>query len=159
MIFCDTSDAKELSEMAWDIWIDYYSTFVTGDNIEYILSISQTEEAIRQQILDGYLYSFIFEEGVKVGYLCFLPKDDLLYISKYYVFKEFRGKGIGSRAMDEILEIGRAMNMKTAYLNVNRHNLRSIEIYKHKGFIIAKEDKKDIGNGFYMDDYRMEYYF
>jgi len=159
MIFCDADEAKELSEMAWNIWTDYYSTIITGDDIEYILNTFQTEEAIREQIHDGYLYSYITDGGAKAGYLCIRPEGDSLFMSKLYVAKEFRGRGLGSKALDEIIEKGRALNVKRIYLLVNKHNLPSIEVYKHKGFIIVKAEKKDIGNGYFMDDYLMEYHF
>ena len=159
MIFCGADDAKELSEMAWDIWTDYYGTIITGDDIEYILRTFQTEEAIRKQISDGSLYSFIMDGGVKAGYLCIVPEGDSLFMSKLYVSKEFRGRGLGSKALDEIVKEGKALNVNRIYLMVNRHNLPSIEIYKHKGFTITRAEKKDIGNGYFMDDYLMEYHF
>ena len=159
MMFCGAGDAKDLSEMAWDIWTEYYGTFITGDDIEYILRTFQSEEAIRKHMLDGYLYSYITDGPAKAGYICFRSEGDALFMSKFYVSKDFRGKGLGSKALDKMLEIGRGQNMKKAYLRVNRHNLSSIEMYKHKGFVIAREEKVDIGHGYYMDDYLMEYYF
>ena len=159
MIICGEDDANDLSKMAWDIWTDYYSTVITGDDIGYILKTFQTEEAIKQQMRDGCLYSYIIEDGNKAGYFAILPEGDSLFISKFYVSKEYRGRGLGSRTLREILEKGRSLNMKKAYLHVNKHNLASIEIYKHKGFVITGGDKIDIGNGYFMDDYVMEYYF
>lgn len=159
MIFCEPDDAKELSDMARDIWTEYYNTIVTGDNIDYFINTIQTEKAIRQQIQDGCRYSFITEGEIKAGYFCIVPQGDSLFISKFYLYKEFRGKGLGSDTMDEILNMGRALKMKDAYLLVNRNNINSIEIYKHKGFIIAREEMREVGDGYYMDDYRLEYYF
>jgi len=159
MNVCSADDAGDLSKMAWDIWMDYYPSVVRGDNIEYILNKFQSEEAIRQQMLDGCIYSYIMDGGVKAGYFCVIPQGDSLYISKFYVAKDHRGKGLGSRAMDEILEMGMKMRAKKAYLTVNKYNAASIDIYKHRGFIITGGDKIDIGDGFYMDDYQMEYYF
>jgi len=159
MIICGEDEAKDISKMAWDIWTDYYSTIITGDDIGYILKTFQTEEAIKQQMRDGCLYSYIMEGDVRAGYFAIQPEGDSLFISKFYVSKEFRGKGLGSKALKEIFEEGRAMKMKKAYLHVNKHNLPSIKIYKHKGFVITSGDKIDIGNGYFMDDYCMEYYF
>jgi len=156
---CDINDAKDLSKMAWDIWMDYYPPIVVGDNIEYILNKFQTEDAIKQQIRNGHLYYYIMDGDEKAGYYSIHPEGDSLYISKYYVAKEFRGKGLGSKAMDEILEKGRELGMKKAYLNVNRHNAPAISVYEHKGFVIVRANKIDIGDGYFMDDYLMEYYF
>ena len=159
MKYCYAGEAKELSQMAWDIWTEYYNTFITGDDIEYILRTFQSEEAVRQQIMDGYLYSYIMDGDIKAGYICFKLEGDSIFMSKYYVSKDFRGKGLGSKALDEMLDIGRELNMRRAHLRVNRFNHLSISVYKHKGFIITKEEKVDIGNGYFMDDYLMEYFF
>jgi GNAT superfamily N-acetyltransferase len=156
MRFCDINDAKELSEMALEIWTEYYSTFLDTDLPNYVVRTFQSEEAIREQIGKGYLYSFIMNGDIKAGYLCILPEGDSLFMSKYYLKKECRGKGIGSKAMDEILKKGREMKKKRVYLRVNRFN-PSIEIYKHKGFVVIEEKKEDLGNGLFLDDFVMEY--
>ena len=42
------------------------------------------------------------------------------------------------------------------WLTVNRYNDHTIDVYKHWGFTVAREQCADIGNGFVMDDYVME---
>jgi GNAT superfamily N-acetyltransferase len=159
MIFCDIGDAKELSEMAAEIWIDYYSTFLDAELPRYVVSISQTEEAIVSQIEKGHLYSYIMDGDVKAGYFCIVPEGDSLFMSKLYLWKEFRGKGLGSKTMDEIIEKGRSLKAKRVYLRVNKDNKPSIEFYTRKGFVIAEAIEEDIGGGFTLDDYLMEYRF
>ena len=38
------------------------------------------------------------------------------------------------------------------FLNVNKKN-PAAAVYRHMGFQLLREEKNDIGNGFYMDDY------
>jgi RimJ/RimL family protein N-acetyltransferase len=157
MNYCNENDAKELSEMAWDIWIDYYTPFLDAALPEYVVSRFQSEEAIKEQIRNGYLYKFIMDNEKKIGYYCIHPEGDSLFMSKYYISKEYRGKGFGSSTMDEILETGRKMKMKRVYLRVNRYNSGSMNIYLHKGFVKAGELDEDIGDGFVLQDNIMEY--
>jgi len=157
MRYCGADEAKELSEMAIDIWMDYYSGFIDADMVEYIVRRFQSVEAIKQQIKDGYLYWFIMNGNERAGYACVVPEKDSLFMSKLYVSKQFRGSGLGSETMDEILEIGRKMGKKKVYLRVNKHNASSIEFYKRKGFVITKSLKEDLGSGYYLDDYFMEH--
>jgi len=159
MEYCKISDAKELSEMAWDIWMEHYSTFLDPELPRHVLTRFQSEDAIKEQILNGHLYWFIMSGDEKAGYACIVPEGDSLFMSKYYVSKEFRGKGLGSKTMDEIIKKGREMNVKRIYLRVNKNNRSSIDIYKHKGFVIARALEEDIGDGFFLDDYIMEYRF
>lgn len=39
---------------------------------------------------------------------------------------------------------------------MNRFNSHTIDIYRHFGFTVIREEKNDIGGGYYMDDYIME---
>mgnify|MGYP001261989083 CR=1 FL=1 len=39
----------------------------------------------------------------------------------------------------------------------NKHNDHSLNVYRHFGFQTIDAQKNDIGNGFFMDDYIMEY--
>lgn len=54
----------------------------------------------------------------------------------------------------ESLAIEKELAMIT--LTVNRYNLDTIAAYKKLGFQITESMVQDIGNGFVMDDYRME---
>lgn len=42
--------------------------------------------------------------------------------------------------------------MEKFFLNVNKKN-PAAAVYRHMGFQLLREEKNDIGNGFYMDDY------
>jgi ribosomal protein S18 acetylase RimI-like enzyme len=45
--------------------------------------------------------------------------------------------------------------MKKVYLYVNKKNNKAIRAYKKSGFVINESICKDIGGGFFMDDYKM----
>ncbi|AIZ56340.1 acetyltransferase (GNAT) family protein [Candidatus Methanoplasma termitum] len=157
MRFCGVEEAKELADMAADIWMDYYTGFLDSEMIEYIVKMVQSESAIKQQIEDGYLYSYIMDGNDKAGYFCVVPEDKSLFMSKLYLSKDFRGKGLGSKAIDDILGLGKMMKKEKVYLRANKDNKPSIEFYKRKGFVITEDIIEDIGNGFFLDDYKMEY--
>ncbi|MDR3074885.1 MAG: GNAT family N-acetyltransferase [Candidatus Methanoplasma sp.] len=159
MNFCETDEAKELADLARDIWMGYFPSIIGSDATRYILDMIQSEDAIKQQMNDGYIYFFITENGKRAGYLCIRPDGDSLFLSKIYLSDGFRGRGLGSKTLDEVLRRGKELRAKRVFLRVNKQNSPAIGIYKHKGFIIVGEEKQDIGNGFFMDDYTMEYRF
>jgi Sortase and related acyltransferases len=158
MIFADADDAPIIADLAKRICYDYYYKIVDKGLVDYYVEKYQSEEAIREQIKsEGYLYSFIMSEGKKVGYFSIRSEEDALLISKLYLEEDHRGKGLGSQALDSIIEYGRSAGMKYSYLHVNKNNVASIEIYKSKGFLISRYDDSDIDGGFKLDDYIMEY--
>jgi ribosomal protein S18 acetylase RimI-like enzyme len=60
--------------------------------------------------------------------------------------------------IDEIIRIAKTNNQKGIYLNVNKYNSAKF-FYEKLGFTNVKEEVIDIGNGYVMDDYVMEYLF
>ena len=70
--------------------------------------------------------------------------------------KSSGGKKIATRGIEHITKICKKYNLPKIYLTVNRNNAGSIATYEQLGFFIAAQQKADIGNGFYMDDYIME---
>ena len=59
--------------------------------------------------------------------------------------------------LDFIINYCKEQNLKSIFLNVNRNNDLAINVYEHLGFVKIREEKNDIGNGYYMDDFVFEY--
>jgi len=158
MIIADACDAPLLSAMAEEICFKYYNPIVDNSLVKYYVETFQSEEAIRRQIeKEGYIYSFILYDDKKVGYFAVHLENDRLLMSKLYLKEECRGRGLGSKAIDDILEYGRETGANCVYLHVNKNNIPSVNIYRAKGFEITKYDDSEIGDGFRLDDYIMEY--
>ena len=54
--------------------------------------------------------------------------------------------------LEFLKEKAKELGLNRIELNVNRNN-PSVAVYESLGFAVAREEKNDIGNGFYMDDY------
>ena len=114
----------------------------------------QSEQAINKQIEnENYTYYFIIQNGQKAGNFGISDKKDYLFLSKLYIQKDFRHKGLGTKAFEEIKQLA---NGKKIQLTVNKHNINSINAYKKWGFKTIDSVVTDIGSGFVMDDYIME---
>ena len=66
----------------------------------------------------------------------------------------YRGKGLGSRAIQEMFRIARDNGCSEVYLNVYYKNEAAIKAYKRAG-MTGYRHKESIGNGYYRDDYIM----
>ncbi|WP_414621120.1 GNAT family N-acetyltransferase [Calothrix sp. CCY 0018] len=145
----------QVAKLAHYIWNQHYLPMIGSEQVNYMLDKFQSEDAIKQQIDRGYKYYIIFNEQQEAGYFSVKVNDqaEKLFLSKLYVLKSFRGKGIGKQAIKFI---------KTNFYNpviqltVNKNNSRSIAFYKNIGFEIVDDVVTDIGSGFVMDDYIME---
>lgn len=75
-----------------------------------------------------------------------------MYLSKFYLYKQERGKGYAHEMLSFIMDETKKAGLDGIELNVNKHN-SACRAYDRLGFEIIRSEKNDIGNGFYMDDY------
>lgn len=149
------NDIQTLAEVANEIWHEYFTPIIGLQQVEYMVDKFQSVKGITSQLDNGYEYYFAMHNGEIAGYFGIQLQSDNLFLSKLYLKKDFRGKGIASQMLAYIKNIACYNNKSKITLTVNRHNYHTIDVYKHFGFDIEKEQKADIGNGFYMDDYVM----
>lgn len=149
---------KELAELASGIWHEYWPCILSVEQINYMVDKFQSEHAILEQIKnENYTYYFILKDGNKCGYFGISRKEDYLFLSKLYIKKEYRHQGIGRIAIGEIKNIAENYGYTKIKLTVNKNNKHTINAYLKYRFAIVAQDVTDIGNGFVMDDYIMEY--
>lgn len=153
----NSKDFKIISELAKVIWTEHYTPIIGADQVNYMLEKFQSEKAIKNQIVNNdYKYFIIYNTNSPIGYLSIKKEKTSLFLSKIYIDKTNRGKGIGKGAMKFIEEQAISLNCKKIYLTVNKYNTNSIMAYQKIGFKIIEELVIDIGNGFIMDDFKME---
>lgn len=159
----DEKILQELSYFAGEIVKEHFDPIIGTAQNDYMIAKFQSADAIRAQIKEGYEYYLVKAEGETVGFFALvrdLPeREGRLYISKYYVHKRFRGNGYASRMFDFMRLQAQADGNKGLYLHVNRENESAIRVYEHLGFVKADTMQTDIGNGFIMDDFVMEWLF
>ena len=148
----DEAGIREMSDMATAIVREHFDPLIGKEQNDYMLALFQSRDAIRRQLETGYRYYFVRLEGRNIGFVAFYPKDDSMYLSKFYLYREARGKGYSRRMMDFVIRETRSAGLAGIELNVNRNN-SACRAYEHLGFKIIRSEKNDIGRGFYMDDY------
>lgn len=143
--------------VAEEIWRQHYTSIIGNAQVEYMLEKFLSPEALVEQINSGYEYFVFSYEYTFAGFAGIHEEEGKLFLSKLYVHKDFRGKGIASYLFQKFIEICKMRNLNKIWLTCNRHNTGSLEVYKHWGFQTVREEATDIGNGYVMDDYIMEY--
>jgi len=153
------SDAElvELEQLAYEIWNEHYVPIIGQAQVDYMLERFQSRAAMREQIAAGYEYYGVRRGGSLIGYMAVRaePEQKRLFISKLYLHKSSRGSGTGRLCMEFIERLARQRDLEYLWLTVNKGN-PSVQIYERLGFRIAADIVMDIGNGFVMDDFRME---
>ncbi|WP_068622256.1 GNAT family N-acetyltransferase [Paenibacillus tuaregi] len=147
----------EVARLAAEIWHEYYISIITSEQIDYMIEKFQSVRAITDQIHHlGYEYYLVHNHGSAVGYISLRQEEGKLFLSKFYIVKEYRGRGYASQALEFLEKLCKDRNLSHIWLTVNRNNNSSIAVYEKKGFQTVREQISDIGNGFVMDDFIME---
>ncbi|MFA7622852.1 MAG: GNAT family N-acetyltransferase [Candidatus Methanomethylophilaceae archaeon] len=151
----DRGLAGEIAKLAKEIWTECFGSMLPPGQTEYMIEKFQSEEAIIEQMSEGYIYDTIFFGKRNVGYSAIKVEEDRIFISKIYLLSGFRGRGLAYERFQEIEAIARDLGKPNLYLTVNRNNEPAIRFYRSMGFFIDDEVDKDIGGGFSMNDYIM----
>lgn len=154
----ESIDIPVLAQLASSIWHEFWVDILSFGQIEYMVEKFQSENAIKNQIkTENYTYFFIKAEGETIGYVGLSLKTDYLFLSKLYILHTYRHCGYGSQVFKLIKDFAYMHNYDRIILTVNKHNTNAIEAYLGWGFETIDSVETEIGEGFIMDDYIMEY--
>ena len=142
--------------LARSIWREHYTPIIGAAQVEYMLEHFQSETAISEQISEGSEYFLLRSGGNDAGYFALVPEARSVMLSKLYVESAFRKRGIAAAALHFIEAYCRERAAPLLWLTVNRHNDLALAWYEKMGFANTGPVVKAIGDGFVMDDYRME---
>jgi len=167
--FMHPSDAGAVSALARRIWMEHYKSIISVAQIEYMLARSYTPEALQQAQADGQSILLVKQGGAICGFLGIGPLagvsnpilrgenagEGCYFLHRCYLALELHGRGIGRELFAQILN--RMPQIDLIRLQVNRDNIQAQEFYIRQGFEIVEEADFDIGGGYQMQDYVMQW--
>jgi GNAT superfamily N-acetyltransferase len=153
----DARDIDTVACLAREIWYEHYVPIIGLAQVDYMVARIQGVAAITDQVRSGLEYFLLWAAGEAAGYFAVQaePATAQMFISKFYIRKELRGRRLAVTALLYIESLCRARGLVRLWLTVNKFN-PALEVYKRLGFVITQDVVTDIGGGFVMDDFRME---
>jgi ribosomal protein S18 acetylase RimI-like enzyme len=148
-------DIETVARLAKEIWYEHYVPIIGREQVDYMVPRMQSVPAIAAQIAEGYEYFLAAVDGEEVGYAAVRSEDGAVFLSKLYVRKSARRSGIARRMLAHLEDSARVRGLRSIWLTVNKEN-PALQAYLRLGFRVTGPIVTDIGDGFVMDDYRME---
>lgn len=74
------------------------------------------------------------QDGTRVGYAVMWSYGDQGELANIAVTEGWRGRGIGSRLIDAILETAQRTGVRELFLEVRESNTKASVMYEHRGF-------------------------
>lgn len=146
---------KNLAEV---IWPEVYADIISPEQIQYMLGLLYSEQALTAQMEKGHRFILAFKENIPIGFASYSKKSvedaHTFRLHKIYVLPRQHAQGIGSALLEHMYNEARDEGAFRIELNVNKYNLAK-RFYEKKGYSILREEIIDIGNGYVMDDYVM----
>ena len=179
----DIAFIRSVSERTWP---STYGHIISQEQIDFMLDWMYSDASLEKQMNTGcefYIASIKKEDGQwdAVGFCSVSPEEEeekaaeeeeevennstekvagskAHKLNKLYVLPSAQGTGAGKALLNKSIEVAKAADSSSLFLQVNKLNTAYTFYLKH-GFIKESEFKFDIGNGFYMDDYVMRLSF
>lgn len=108
-------------------------TYEDIENIEYEKVLRWVYKKIEKNI---YEYTSIYLDNQLVGYYHFSEVDNKMELDDFYIFANYRNKGIGSIVLEKLTQTN-----KTIFLYVFVKNVDAIRLYERFGFNIIENIK------------------
>lgn len=153
----DQAQMKRIADLARTIWSEHYPSIIGQAQVDYMLANFHSLESIQKQIrYEDYRFYFVLSDGAEAGYFAVQPKKSELFLSKFYLSQECRGRGLSRHMMELIESIAKENGSKRICLTTHKRNEKALRAYKGLGFKIVGPVLTDIGKGYVMDDYQLE---
>jgi diamine N-acetyltransferase len=151
-------DIHLIQEIAQKTWPETYGTILSKSQFEYMMKMMYSDESLLQQFQKNHLFYLAYEQAKCLGFTSceknYLSKKGTR-IHKIYILPEAQGKGVGKVLMEKVQEIAQENQSEVISLNVNKYN-KAFAFYQKLGFEIVGQEDIEIGNGYLMEDYKME---
>lgn len=152
-------DIPTIQNLAKKSWNFAYANIIKQEQIDYMLDLMYSEETLKKHFENpNYQYYLISDNDEFLGFVGFEfhQEPETTKLHRIYFLKEAQGKGLGKKALEFVINEAKKVDDKKVILTVNKNNSAQ-KFYESQGFKIYKEAIFDIGNGYVMDDYLMEF--
>jgi ribosomal protein S18 acetylase RimI-like enzyme len=171
-----STEYETIQKIAHATWPDTFGDILSEKQIDYMLEMMYSLEAMKEQVAKGHVFYLLIEE--QTGNLASTASNDLLAtatryepvayfsyqldyqpgttkIHKLYALPSMQGKGYGKAMIGKAEAIARDAGQQTLRLDVNYEN-KAVGFYEYLGFEKVGRYDTDIGHGYLMEDWIME---
>ena len=120
------------------------SAFLNKVNYLFIPSLSSRLDIneYSQQLSEKATHFTVYKGNKLLAFLaCYFNNQQtkIGYITTLSTLAEYKGIGLGSQLIDEVIKYGKANNFKEIKLEVHKDNLVALNFYKRKGFFVVAQ--------------------
>jgi GNAT superfamily N-acetyltransferase len=154
-------DIALIQDLARRSWKNAYAEILSNEQMEYMLSEMYSEAEIGSHLQNSDYHYFLIQDENSNSYEGFIGyqhhyEEGTTKLHRIYLVPESKGKGFGKKALQFLNSKAFENGDRRIILNVNKHNVAR-NFYESQGYKVYGEGIFDIGGGYVMDDYLMEF--
>lgn len=152
-------DIPLIQSLARTSWESAYSGIISAEQIDFMLDQMYSASELEKHFQNpNYHYFLIIFNKNPVGFMGFEHhyEPEITKLHRIYLVPAAKGHGLGKMAIDFLKNEVIKSNDRRIILNVNKIN-NAKKIYESQGFRVYDEVVLQIGGGYVMDDYLMEF--
>tara|TARA_B100001059_G_C17733213_1_gene527393 strand:- start:102 stop:587 length:486 start_codon:yes stop_codon:yes gene_type:complete len=151
------NELELIHTMAHEIWPICFKEMISQEQIKYMLEWMYNLKQLEQNFNKGHEFIILREQEKNIGFASFefRKEKSCVRLHKLYVNPKQHHKGSGRKILQYIYGAAREHKLNALDLFVNRTN-PAVNFYQKIGFEIVESIDLDIGNGYFMNDYRMK---
>ena len=154
-------DIPLIQDLARRSWENAYADILSKEQMEFMLSEMYSETEIQNHLQNPHYHYYLIQDEKNDTYEGFIGyehhyEEKTTKLHRIYLVPESKGKGFGKKALQFLNEKVSENGNERIILNVNKNN-SARSFYESQGYKVYGEGVFDIGNGFVMDDYLMEF--
>lgn len=152
----DAGELATVAQLAVQIWNAHYVPIIGQQQVDYMLNrMYSPQSLLEQRNAKNHIFYLVEDAGAVQGFISVHRETgDDWFLNKFYILPQHAAKGLGTRAFEALKE---KLRPKKITLTVNRQNYKSINFYFKNQFRISRVADFDIGGGFVMNDFVMEW--
>lgn len=152
-------DFETIREIAHKSWPVAYGEILSKAQLDYMLEKMYSDATLIDNLTNKeHHFILVNEDAACLGFASFehhYLNEKCTRLHKIYLLPEAHGKGMGKLLLERIMALAKENHSNSLSLNVNRFN-KAVIFYKKMGFEVIAEEDVEIGNGYLMEDYKME---
>lgn len=144
--------------LAHRTWPATYNHILSEAQITYMMELFYDPASLKKQmVVEQHRFLIAECNGEAVAFASYGCMNDpgRYKLYKIYTLPNWQGRGIGKLLIDYIIADIKMAGGFTLALNVNRNNNAKF-FYEKLDFRVTGEEDKDIGNGYFMNDFVMQ---
>ncbi len=140
---CTINDLKLLLNLSRHTFITAFQEMNNPEDFKMYVEKAFNEKTIKEQLKNkkAHFY-FVYADAELAGYFKLneweaqtdLHDPESIELERIYLGKQYQGKQLGTRVLQEVIGLSKKMGGKYIWLGVWEHNPGAIRFYKRMGF-------------------------